>query len=74
MRIIKPTKEFYKSFRIYRPNRKCKECHQIIKSKRPNTKFYFINFIKGNSDMIRVKVTGRKTILNIHKKYFKNYN
>ena len=68
--LLQPTKFFYQNFTIYTPSRRCKECGRIIKNKRPNVNFVFKGFVRGSSDMIRVKITGKKNIWRLHKKYF----
>ena len=54
---IHPTKHFYKSFRTYKQDRK----------------FYFFGFIRGNSDIIKVQVIGRKYLWRIHKTFFREF-
>ena len=70
---LTPSKLFYQTFKIYQPNKKCRYCHQIIKTKRPNMVYYFLGYVKKNPNLLRVKVTGRKTILRIHKHFFKPF-
>ena len=68
---VYPTKHFYQTFRIFRPDRKCKECGSIIKSKRPNVRFYFQGISKGKDrDLWKIRQTGKKTINNYSPIFF----
>jgi len=69
MKEIQPTKDFYRTFRIYEPDRRCKTCGQIVKSKRPDVKFYLMGISKIGH--WKVKTSNRKTINTYHPKYFK---
>ena len=68
MKEIQPTKTFYRIFKLYAPDRKCKECGQIIKSKRPDVKFFLVGKTKGG--FLKVKQSNRKNISVYHRKFF----
>ena len=70
---LKPNELFYQNFRLYAPAKKCKECGQKIKNKRPNTHFYFLGFVKGNPNFVKVIITGRKNPSHLHKHYFEPF-
>lgn len=68
---VYPTKHFYQTFRIFRPDRKCKTCGQIIKSKRPNVRFYFVKPVKsGQTILWKIRQTGKKTMYNYSPIFF----
>ena len=67
---IFPTERFYNNFRLYQPDRKCKECGQTVKCKRPETRFFFDGKVQGSDSMIRVWIEGRKNVWRLHKDYF----
>lgn len=68
MEEIKPTKHFYQTFRVYKPDRKCKCCGQKIKSKRSNVKFYLVGITKDG--FLKIKQSNLKSIRLYHKDYF----
>lgn len=65
---IKPTKKFHQTFRLYAPDKRCKECKQIVKSKRPDVKFYLVGITKQG--LWKVKKSNTKTINYYHPKFF----
>jgi hypothetical protein len=65
---ITPTQHFYDNFRLYSPDRRCKECGQTIKSKKPDVKFYLVGIAKNGH--LKIRKTGVKTISTYHPSYF----
>ena len=68
MKEITPTQKYYNTFRLYAPDKRCKECGQIVKSKRPNIKFYLLGITK--SGLLRIKKSNTKTVNNYHSDFF----